>query len=304
MGKELKSWLLLILLGGIWGSSFFLMKRGMETTSHEAIFSHTQVAALRMGIAGLVMLPFGLVVLRKINSWKVALALTVVGLFGNFIPAFLFTFSETKLSSGLAGMLNSFTPIFTLLISWLVFKNKLVVRQVIGLIIAFVGMLFLVGIFNQVSVAISWPHVGAIILATIMYGTSLNTIKQFLGHLKSWEITALAFTILAIPSWFTVAKTGVFSTIATNQFAWQGLFYITILSVIGTCLALVLFNQIIAYKSAIFASSVTYFIPVVAVIIGLIFLHETFYSSQIIGMVFVITGVLVTNLSTAKHSDK
>jgi drug/metabolite transporter (DMT)-like permease len=301
MGKELKSWLLLIVLACIWGSSFFLMKRGMETENHEAIFSDAQVAALRMGIAGLVMLPFGLIAWRKINSWKVAVALVVVGLFGNFIPAFLFTFSETKLSSGLAGMLNSFTPVFTLLISWLVFKNRLIIRQVIGLIVAFVGMLFLVGIFNQASVAISWPHVGAIILATIMYGTSLNTIKQFLGHLKSWEITALAFTLLALPSWFSVAKTGVFSTLATNQFAWQGLFYIAILSVIGTCLALVLFNQIIAFKSAVFASSVTYFIPIVAVFIGLVFLHESFHFAQIIGMLFVISGVLITNLNQLKR---
>lgn len=300
MGKELKSWLLLVVLGGIWGSSFFLMKRGMETTTHEVIFTHTQVAALRMGIAGLVMLPFGLFVLRKINSWKVALALTVVGLLGNFIPAFLFTFSETKLSSGLAGMLNSFTPIFTLLISWLVFKNKLVLRQVVGLMIAFVGMLFLVGIFNQAAVAISWLHVGAIILATIMYATSLNTIKQFLGHLKSWEITALAFTILALPSWISVIQSGVFQTINTNEYAFEGLFYITLLSVFGTCLALVLFNQIIALKSAIFASSVTYIIPIVAVVIGLVFLNETFFSAQIIGMIFVVSGVLVTNLNVLK----
>ena len=301
MGKELKSWLLLIVLACIWGSSFFLMKRGMETENHEAIFTDTQVAALRMGIAGLVMLPFGLIAWRKINSWKVAVALMVVGLFGNFIPAFLFTYSETKLSSGLAGMLNSFTPVFTLLISWLVFKNRLIIRQVIGLVVAFVGMLFLVGIFNQSSVAISWPHVGAIILATIMYGTSLNTIKQFLGHLKSWEITALAFTLLALPSWLSVAKTDVFTTLATNQFAWQGLFYISILSVIGTCLALVLFNQIIAFKSAIFASSVTYFIPIVAVFIGLVFLHESFHFAQIIGMLFVISGVLITNLNQLKR---
>lgn len=297
MSKQIQSWLMLVLLACIWGSSFFLMKRGMLTESGEPVFTATQVGALRMAIAGIVMLPFGLVSWRKINSLKVLISLLVVGFFGNFFPAFLFTFAETKLSSGLAGMLNSFTPFFTLFIGWAIFKQALIVRQVLGLLIAFVGMVLLVGLSGGKNESLSWMHIAAVLLATFMYGTSLNTIKHNLGQFKSWEITALAFSLVAIPAWTMLAITGTFSTITLNPHAVQGLGYIALLSIVGTCFALVLFNRIIALKSAVFASSVTYIIPIVAVVIGFFLLQEHFHVFQLIGMAVVITGVFIANRS-------
>lgn len=295
MSKQLKSWLLLVVLACIWGSSFFLMKRGMQTASGISVFSANQVGSLRMAIAGLVMLPFGISIWRKLNSWKILGSLLVVGFFGNFFPAFLFTFAETKLSSGLAGMLNSFTPFFTLFIGWSIFKQPLILRQVIGLMIAFAGMVLLVGLGGSSSDTTSWIHVGAILIATMMYGTSLNTIKHNLSAFKSWEITALAFSLVALPAWIMLFVTGTFSTISTNAYAIQGLGFISVLSVVGTCIALVLFNRIIALKSAVFASSVTYIIPIVAVIIGVVLLHEQFQVVQLLGMGVVIGGVFIAN---------
>lgn len=295
MSKDLRSWIFLFILALIWGSSFILMKRGMYDEVGGHIFSDSQVGALRMAIAGLVMLPFGLMNLRKIKNWKQVAYLLLVGTFGNFFPAFLFTFAETKLSSGLAGMLNSFTPFFTLILGFLFFKQQIRLKQVVGLLIAFCGICILVGILDGSSIEISLLHVGAILLATVMYGTSLNTIKYKLSEFKSLEIASLSFTFLAIPAWIVMMSLDTFRVFKTNEHAYDALFYISILSVFGTCLALLLFNQIIKLKSPMFASSVTYMIPIVAVVLGVLWNHETFHFSQLLGMIVIVGGVYLVN---------
>ena len=300
MSKDLRSWLFLFILALIWGSSFILMKRGMYDEAGAPIFSDTQVGALRMAIAGLVMLPLGLMNLRKIRNWKLVAYLLLVGTCGNFFPAFLFTFAETKLSSGLAGMLNSFTPFFTLILGFLFFKQKIRLKQVVGLFVAFVGICILVGVLNNAPLEISLLHVSAILLATVMYATSLNTIKFKLSEFKSLEIASLSFTFLAIPAWIVTLSLNTSSVLKTNEHAFDALFYIAILSIFGTCLALLLFNRIIALKSPMFASSVTYMIPIVAVILGVFLNHEQFHVSQFLGMVVIVGGVYLVNSKNRK----
>lgn len=300
MSKDLRSWIFLFVLALIWGSSFILMKRGMYDESEQVIFSDSQVGALRMAIAGLVMLPFGLMNLRKITHWKQVAYLLLVGTCGNFFPAFLFTFAETKLSSGLAGMLNSFTPFFTLILGFLFFKQKIRLKQVIGLFVAFGGICVLVGVLNNAPLEISMLHVGAILLATLMYATSLNTIKFKLSEFKSLEIASLSFTFLAIPAWIVTWSLDTSSVFKTNEHALNALFYISILSVFGTCLALLLFNQIIALRSPMFASSVTYMIPIVAVILGVLLNREHFHVSQFLGMIVIVGGVYLVNSKSRK----
>ena len=295
MSKDLRSWLTLFILAGIWGASFILMKRGMYDENGGTIFSDSQVGALRMAIAGLVMFPFGIMNLRKIKQFKQVVYLVIVGTCGNFLPAFLFTFAETKLSSGLAGMLNSFTPFFTLILGYLFFKQQIRMKQVLGLMIAFLGICILVGILNNEPLEISMLHVGAILLATLMYATSLNTIKFKLSAFKSLEIASLSFTFMVIPAWIVTLSLDTTSVFKTNQHAYEALGYISILSIFGTCLALLLFNQIIALKSPMFASSVTYMIPIVAVILGVLLNHEQFHISQFLGMIVIVGGVYLVN---------
>lgn len=295
MSKRTLSWLMLVLLACIWGSSFILMKRGMETSKEEPIFSDVQVGALRMFIAGIVMLPFGLMSLKLITSRKQVLSLLVVGFSGNFIPAFLFTFAETELSSGLAGMLNSLTPIFTLIIGALFFRQQLRLRQSIGLLVGFAGITLLVVVSSSFSTKGEWYHIAALVLATFCYGLSLNTIKHTLSGFRSWQITALAFSFVLIPASIAVFFSGTVKTIAVNPHAWEGLGYIAILSIVGTCLALVIFNRLIALNSAIFASSVTYLIPFVAVILGVFGNGEALHWMQPVAMCVVLTGVYIAN---------
>ena len=301
VNTSLSNWILLIVLSSIWGSSFILMKLGMETTSGETIFTHTQVAALRMSIAALFLLPFTIKAFKKLtwnNIWK----LSIVGLLGNFLPAFLFTFAETGISTGYTGMLNSCTPIFALIIGFLVFQNRLNGFQILGVIIGTLGIVGLTLSGQNVSLDGSWIHVGAVVLATLGYAISLNTIKYTLQHLKSTEITALSFFIILLPGIPAVIFSGAFDTIHTNPHAWTGLGFITILSVIGTAFAVILFNRLISNSSILFASSVTYLIPVVALLIGIGF-NEEINVYQIGSMLVILSGVFVANVIGRKRKQ-
>ena len=267
----------------------------MEAEDGTPVFSDAQVGALRMFLASSALLPLGIRYLGKINSLKSLLALSIVGFSGNFFPAFLFTYAESGISSGFAGMLNSFTPIFTILIGLAVFKAKLTAIQLIGILVGTVGIYFLVMAGQGVSMTGNWSHVGAVILATLLYGISLNTIKYTLQQFTAIEITSLAFTIIFLPSFLAVWNFDTVTTLNTNPNAPESLVFIGILALIGTALAVILFNRLISSSSAIFASSVTYFIPIVAVLIGFNF-GEKISLGQVLAMCVILSGVSLINL--------
>lgn len=294
MKQNLKSWLLLLLLACIWGSSFILMKKGMYTTSGEAIFSAPQVASTRILLAALVLFPFAIPSLKKLFHRKNAWRFLSVGLSGNLIPAFLFTYAETGISSGLAGMLNSFTPIFTLLVGVLLFQIKAKLFQVIGAAIGTAGIFLLVILGKSASFTGNMEQIIAVIIATLLYGLSLNLIKHKLAGFTSIEITSLSFASILIPSAFAFFYFQTPAVMFTNPAAGPAFLYISILGIIGTAMAVFLFNGIIKKSSALFASSVTYLIPIVAVIIGLSFSEEITYN-QVGAMVIVLLGVFIVN---------
>lgn len=266
----------------------------METTSGEHIFSHTQVAAIRMTLASLFLLPFALPALKKL-TWKNIGLLAIVGFSGNFFPAFLFTFSETGISTGYAGMLNSCTPIFALVIGFIVFKNRLNGIQMIGVGIGTVGIVGLTVAGQNLSITGSWIHIAAVVVATLCYAISLNTIKYTLQGMKSVHITSLAFFTILVPSTVLTVTSGSINTLQHNPHALTGLGYIAILSAVGTAFAVFLFNRLISNASVLFASSVTYLIPVVALLIGLGF-QEKINVWQIVSMGVILLGVYIANV--------
>jgi len=296
MKNETKGWLLLLILAVIWGSSFILMKKSMFTDSEDAIFSDQQVGSLRMLIAGLVLLPFGISAIKKIVSFKIFLSLAIVGFFGNFFPAFLFTYAETGISSGFTGMLNSFTPIFTVLIGYFVFKVHLNLLQIFGVALGTFGIYFLMSSGLDISATGTWLHVGAVVIATLCYAISLNTIKHTLQSINPIAITSLAFLIVLIPALLCALYFDTFHAFSSNKYAMDGLKALTLLSVVGTALAVIIFNRLISITSALFASSVTYFIPIVAVLIGVYF-KESISFYQICAMLVILIGVLFVNYS-------
>jgi len=293
-GSSLLAWGLLIFLAFTWGSSFILMKKAMFHDVNEPIFTSFQVASLRIVIAALVLLPFvyhKIVEVIKNGFWKPIL---ITGVFGNGIPAFLFTLAQTKIDSSLAGMLNSLTPIFAVLIAFIIFKTQFTKLQVSGLILAFLGAAGML-IFKDQELNLKNIEYGLlIVLATFFYGISINTIKNYLGTIKSVHAAGLAFNSVLIPALLALSFSGIEDVFASNPYAYEGLGYILILSVIGTAFAVVIYNRLINLTSVIFSSSVTYLIPIFALFWGWYF-GETITYLRIAFMGVVLLGVYFIN---------
>lgn len=303
MSKNAFNWFLLLLLSCIWGSSFILMKKGMYDQAGKVVFTDTQVAALRMFIASLALAPFALSKLKTLLKAKVFFAIVVVGLLGNFVPAFLFTYAETGLSSGFTGMLNSFTPVFTVLIGVLVLKVKLSAKQQLGMLIGTVGIVLLMFFGKSLSFDGDWGHIFSVVLATFCYAVSLNTIKHGLIDVPALDISSLAFFLLLPFGIMGIFSTGVTETLRYQPGATNSLFYIAVLALFGTAISVVIFNRLIAATSALFASSVTYFIPVVAVFIGYFFGEKMSYM-QIGSMLIILVGVFFINNGASKTEEE
>lgn len=294
-----KSWFFLFLLALIWGSSFILMKLSMYDANGDSIFTDPQVASLRMLIASVCLLPFAARAFRKVKSIKSWIMLSLVGFCGNFFPAFLFTYSETGISSGYAGMLNSFTPIFALILGFIVFSQRLNRIQMLGVGIGLVGVILLMLAGRDLEIKGDLTHVLAVVLATFFYAVSLNVIKHTLHGLKGIEITSLSFLIIFLPSLIISYFNGSFVAIEIQSNATEGLIPLTILSVVGTAFAVIIFNYLIAMTSVLFASSVTYLIPVVAVLIG-VTIGEQISWGQVLSMAIVLLGVFISNVLSKK----
>jgi drug/metabolite transporter (DMT)-like permease len=283
------SWFYLILLSLIWGSSFILMKEGLVA------FTSDEVAALRITIAFIALLPFMMKHYKNVNFKKDWKGLVIMGTFGNLIPAFLFTAAETQISSSLTGMLNALTPLFTILIGVLVFKTKIQRFQIVGVAIGLIGAVCLMGFSEGGGETKNIIYALLVVAATLCYAISVNGIKKYLSHVNSVAASVWAFTIVG-PIAFVYLYLGTdFQThFMKHPGSEAALGYISILACVGTAIAVILFNNLIRMSNIVFASSCTYLIPVVAIGWGLLD-GETVTIVQFFSMGIVILGVWLIN---------
>ena len=275
----------MLVLGIIWGSSFILMKKGI------VVFSTNEVAMLRLGIAWLTLLPFTWKSIKSTpkKAWK---PLIIVGLFGNGIPAFLFTEAQSKLDSSLIGILNSLVPLFTFIVAIFVFKTKWKISNLLGILIGLTGAIWLIS--GGELVLDNANYAWLIIIATLCYSISLNTIKFYLQEMSSIQISSLAFMFVGPPCIVALIFSDFYTTLMTTKGSWQALAYTTILAVLGTSVALVLFNKLVKNSTAIFASSVTYLIPIVAIFWGIID-GEQISINHFLAVGIIFTGIYLVN---------
>lgn len=282
-------WVLLITLALTWGSSFILMKKALFADDNTVLFNAYEVAGLRLFIASLALMPIWIVKFKKLTRKKNFWPLFVVGL-GSGIPAFMFTIAETKISSSLAGMLNATVPIMAAIITLVFFKVKIEKRKIIGISIGMLGVVGLIGMdFNveRISYAL------LILIATTFYALSVTTIKYRLSHLTSVEITSLSFSFLLIPAIIFLYDQGTATKIINDfELYRSGLFYIFLLAFFGTAIAVILYSRLVAISDPVFASAVTYLIPIVATFWGFVF-GETITILEIIFMLVIVASVLV-----------
>ncbi|RTE86658.1 MULTISPECIES: DMT family transporter [Gammaproteobacteria] len=282
----LTTWLKLFFLALVWGSSFFLIKKGLVT------FPPLEVAAIRLASAALALAPFAIVRLKRVKKkqWPVILS---VGLTGSMIPAFLFALAQTNVDSGVTGSLNALTPLFVLIIGAVIFHQKITATTGIGLAIGFVGTLILI-LMNATGSFNLNAHALFVVIATICYGINTNLIKEYLPDQSPLTITGVSLLmVLPIATLYLLGPAEVVSRLDSAT-AWWSLVSLIVLGVVGTALALILFNHLVQIASTVFASSVTYLIPVVAVFLGLLD-GEVIGIWQVSGMALILGGVWLAN---------
>ena len=284
--KKYWQWIILIFLAFIWGTSFILMKKGLRS------YSNLQVAAFRIFFSFIIIIPLIFRNFKKLNS-KNLKSILIVGIIGNGIPAFLFTTAQTQITSSLAGVFNSLTPLFTILIGIFFYKTKSKWYKSIGVLIGLAGAtgLMLQGKSDLIS-GNNWYAI-FVIIATACYGTSVNEIKTGLSNLNGVEITSLAFLTIGPFAGIYLLFSDFTFALSTPDYL-ENLGFILILALFSSVIAVILFNHLIQFTSAIFAASVTYIIPIFAIMWGL-FDGESLSIIQILWISAIIFGVYLVN---------
>ena len=281
---RLVNWIIFILLSFIWGSSFILMKEGMER------LTAYQVASIRMVTAGLVMLPLALRQMRKLPRNKIGYAV-LSGLLGSFFPAFLFCLAETRIDSSLAGILNALTPISVISIGVLFFKNKVTVMQFVGVVIGFTGLCLL--FLTKGNINFSYIGYSSLaFLATILYGLNVNIVNRYLHEVPSFHIATFAFVSLMIPSFIVLWSTGYFDLPLRDPAVLYATGASALLGITSTAIATVLFYILLKKAGPLFSSLVTYGIPFVAIFWGVL-AGETITALQVACLGVILAGVYV-----------
>lgn len=301
MTNERLSWFLLIGLSLVWGSSFILMDKSMHPVGDEMVMGPYQVGAMRIFLAGLVLLPVAVRHLKLLKT-KMFWWLLIVGTCGNLIPAILFTLAETRIEPSMAGILNMGTSFFVVLIGVLVYKNKPIWAQTAGILMGAFGLYQILKAeiaFDSEDTA----YALLVLLATLCYGISLTTIKFKLQGVPALAITSLSFFIILFPALIISVWTGAFTTVFSHPDGLTSLGFLSVLSVVGTALAVFVFTKLVAISSHIFASGVTYLIPIVAVLIG-VMAGEKFDLFNLVWVAVILVGVYLMNKKSRQKVNK
>lgn len=286
--KNVLAWFLLLLLALIWGSSPIMIKKALVQ------LGPFEIGALRLSLASLVLMPFLLKSLNEIKK-KDYFILFVSGIVGNVIPYFLYPIAQTQIDSATSGVLTSLTPFFALIIGVIFYKLKATKNNIIGLCIGFLGTSILI-LFSNSSEEFSADLYGLfVVAATLLYGINLNLVKYHLKHLKPITITAFSIvSILPITLYILFAHTEFPSHLKlVNEYLLE-FGYVFVLGVLGTSIATLIFYNLIKIKDTVFASMVTYLMPIVAIGFGVLD-GEKINLIQLFGMLLVLLGVFINS---------
>ncbi|MCT8339091.1 EamA family transporter [Flavobacteriaceae bacterium TK19130] len=288
MERVPKKWLYLIGLSLVWGSSFILIKKALIG------LTPFQLGALRIIFAALFLFAFGLRKVKGLRTreWK---WITVSALLGTFIPAFLLAFAETEIDSSIASILNSTTPIMALILGATLFGIQSSRNQLIGVIVGLIGSVLLIYAGSEVNPNQNYWYAGLVLMCSICYAFNVNIIKRHLQEVPALAITVGHFIVGFVPAIIVLFSSGFFSEATfEKESLLPSLGYLLLLALIGTAIAKTFFNKLVQLSTPVFASSVTYMIPVVALIWGLVD-GENFSVFQALAATIIIFGVYLAN---------
>lgn len=283
-----QAFLTLIFLSLIWGTSFILIKKSL------AAFSPAQVSCLRMTISAVAFLPV-LAFRHRHMDWSKLPFLLIVGLTGSGIPAFLFSTAQLHISSAMAGILNSLTPLFTFLLGVMFFKVAFGLYRLLGVLLGLLGAILLIALANSSALSSGNAIYGLlIVLSSVCYAISTNVIGRYLQNMNALLISSASFGLVAIPlSIYLFAGTDFLARMESVPQAWSSLGYVFILSMLGTVAATIVFFRLVQQTSPVFGSTVAYLMPLVALSWGLVD-GERIGWPHVIGMAFILSGVYLS----------
>jgi drug/metabolite transporter (DMT)-like permease len=285
---RLVSWGIFVLLCIIWGSSFILMKASKEA------LSWAQIASLRIFSAGVVMLPFAFYHFAKIPKNKLLLVI-VSAICGNLLPAYLFALAIAKiLDSGLAGILNSLTPICVVIIGILFFRSKIDARKIIGVIVGFIGLTLLTLAGKKGMSFENLEYTLLVFVATILYGLNVNIVSHYLKDINPVQLAIVSISFMIIPTGIILWQTGFLKLSFDDTDVSLAVLNSVMLGIAGTAIATALFYVLVKKAGGLFASLVTYGIPFIALAWGIYF-GENITVLQIGCLGIILSGVYLAN---------
>ena len=284
--NKLIAWGIFLLLTCVWGSSFILMKYSQRE------LTAWQVAALRIFSAGLVFLPFALFHISKLPRKKILLVI-LTGITGNLMPAFLYAIAISRIDSSLASILNAFTPMFVVVIAIIFFGDQIKIKKIIGVVIGVAGLILLF----KTSTGISLHNLGyasLILLATIFYGINVNVVSHYLKDANPMQVASVSISFMIIPTAIVLWQQHFFDLAFDDSEVQLAVIESVLLGVVGTAIATALFYVMIKKAGGLFASLVTYSIPIVAMLWGIAD-NEQVGWLQFISLGIILTGVYLAN---------
>lgn len=281
-----RAWGTLVLLSLIWGTSYILIKKALT------VFTPLQLGALRLSISTLAFLPFLIYHGRQID-WRRWPFLLLVGLTGTGLPSFLFPLAQRGISSSLAGILNSLSPLFTLLLGVLLFRARFIWSKLLGVLIGLAGAVVLV-LRGNGDITGSAGYALLAVAGAFCYAISSNTVATHLSRINSLLISAASFAMVGVPAAiYLFGGTDFVQVLTTHPHGWLGLGYVAILALFSTVLASIIFFQLIQWTGAVFGSTVSYLVPMVAVGWGLAD-GEALGWPHAVGMILILLGVYLS----------
>jgi drug/metabolite transporter (DMT)-like permease len=294
--KNLK-WIYLILLSLVWGSSFILIKKGLVGLSALQLGSFRIIFAA----AFLILVGFKSIYRLKKEQWK---WIVISGFLGSFFPVYLFAFAETEIDSAVASILNATTPLMTLIFGVMFFGMLYTQNKITGVVIGLLGALGLIFSGAQVNPDQNYLYAGLVVIAAGCYAINVNLIKKYMHDISALGIASGNFLVLLVPALLVLYLTNFsFSTVAANPQVELSIIYVAVLGVVGTGIALIIFNRLIQISDPVFSSSVTYTIPVVGLAWG-IFDGEIFSLPQLLFTGVILLGVFIVNRSRNLYSKR
>ncbi len=276
---ELKSFFILLALSLVWGSSFILIKKALIA------FEPIDLACMRIAISALAFTPI-ILLKRKRIPWKNWKLFMTVGMTGSGIPAFMYFIAQTNINSTVSGLLNSLTPIWTLIIGIIIFKNRMDASKTLGVLIGFLGAALLILLGESQGANTNLWFGLFVVFGTLCYGMSGNLVKHYFQNVDSIIISATSFILIGPPAIVYLLYSGALTNIAWTHEQTYSFGAVLILSLVGTVLATIVFYKLIQDTTAVFGSSVAYLMPLVAMGWG-------FLDGEPIGFVIILSMILI-----------